>query len=176
MNNRICEKGTLTALDKSHLVKKITQTYNGLPPVGNNHLYKSATKKLLENFERLEIRQGRHPTVPNWPEGVIAKNSRDRPRRPQCYNQHRNLSSYMGGDNCHIKLQHKDKRPEEVPIVGLGTKRPLAFITECHHLASTDKYSLIILFDGWRENFKKVNENLLENHQEILNIIYTKSF
>ena len=166
MGTELCEKGTLTALDKCHIVKKITQACNGLAPTPRNPMYKSATEKLLTKFKELEVRQGRAEKEPNWPDEIINKNVKRKEKRPQTYNFRRDIVGYMGGDYALMKTpSNVNEKKQEVPLIGLGLHRPLPFITENHHVISSENFVLILLLDGWRENYMKVAEGLKSGKQ-----------
>ena len=166
MGSDLCEKGTLTALDKCHVIRKITQAYKGLAPTPQNPLYKSATETLLTKFKDLERRQGWTDQEPNWPPEIVNRNARNQEKRPSTYNFCRDIVGYLGGDYAFMKTPYNvNEKKQEIPLVGLGLHRPLPFITENHHVMSSENYSLILLWDGWRENYMKVIEGLKTGKQ-----------
>ena len=160
MGSSICEKGTLTSLDKSHIVRKIVKTYSNMAPDGSSRRPGVDINNILTKFKDLEERQGFGEQEPNWPL-EITRTPAANTCRPFTHHSLRNITGFLGGDYYY----QDESKNQVIPIIGLGNQRPLPFITENHHVLTSEKYTIILIWEEWRQNFMRVKKDLTKNLQ-----------
>lgn len=109
----------------------------------------------------LEIRQGHSNIRPNWPPETT-RNPEVEDYRPENFDCLSNLASYLGG----YYFYQNEQKGQTVPLIGLGNQRPLPFITENHQVETSEKYTIFLIWEEWRQNYNKVQKDLAKGLQE----------
>ena len=135
------------------MINKMAKVHHGLAPDSNEPAPHSIGT-LFGQFKKIETNQGFANKEPNWPKNLLAY--QNMANRPHTYNSNRNISGMLGGDTIEINFA----RNETTPIIGLAGQKPIPFLTETHRVQTSESYTIILLCDSWRENYKLVADNL----------------